>query len=152
MSIVGRKNIGGVIKSVYAAGPTNVTAAGSGDNTLVNGSTVDLQANGYPLSCVAQFNFKTVLTSAKTLSLAYKVQHSSDNGNWSDFSTVASTVISTGGSGGTTNTGCTELDVDLSGAYRYVRVAYTPLCSATGTDTANIMASFVLAGQAEIPV
>lgn len=153
MSIWNRKNIGAAIKTVFAAGPTNLTAAGAGDNTLVNGAGIDLQALGLPQSAVLAFPFKGVLASAATLSLAYAVQDSADNTNFTNLAgNVTSAAISTGGSGGTTNTGVIELDVALDGARRYIRAAYTPDLSAGGTDTANVMAVFVFGGQAELPV
>lgn len=152
MSLANCYNVGALIKPIYAAGPTNLTAAGSGDNTLVNGSTIDLTANGYPLSASAAFTWKAVLTSAQTLSLSYAVQHSTDSSTWTNLSAAANGVISTGGSGGTTNTGCTELEVNLAGAHQYVRVAYTPDLSHTGTDTANVMATLILGGQPTLPV
>jgi hypothetical protein len=155
MSLSSRKNIGAFIKSVIAGVVTNVTAAGSGDNTLVNGTAVDLQANGYPLSCVVTFPVKSVLASAKTVSLTAALQTTADstNGPWTNVSTLASTVVSTGGSGGTTQSTTVDFDVDLSGAKQYVRVAYTPLCSATGTDTVNIYPPILtLGGEATLPV
>jgi hypothetical protein len=155
MSIASRKNIGAFIKSVIGGVVTNVTAAGSGDNTLVNGTSVDLSANGQPLSCSVVFPVKSVLASAKTVSLSAALQTTADstNGPWTNVSTLASTVVATGGSGGSTQSGTLDFDVDLSGAKQYVRVAYTPLMSATGTDTANVYPPvLILAGQSELPV
>lgn len=154
MSLSSRKNLGAYIAAFIAGVVTNVTAGGSGDNTLVNGTAVDLQAKGYPLSCVVVFPVKSVLTSAKTVSLTAALQTTADstNGPWTNVTTLASTVVSTGGSGGTTQSTQVELDVDLSGAKQYVRVAYTPLCSATGTDTANIYPPIlILGGQPVLP-
>jgi hypothetical protein len=116
MSIASRKNIGAFIKSVIGGVVTNVTAAGSGDNTLVNGTSVDLSANGQPLSCSVVFPVKSVLASAKTVSLSAALQTTADstNGPWTNVSTLASTVVATGGSGGSTQSGTLDFDVDLS--------------------------------------
>ncbi len=58
----------------------------------------------------------------------------------------------TGPSGGAAQRATKEIDVDLSGFNRYVRVKFTPDMSATGTDTAELAAVAILAGQAELPV
>ncbi len=153
MSISLRKNIGAYIKAVFTGDLTNLTAAGSGDNTLVNGATVDLQANGYPMSAVLAFAVKSTLVNTKTLTLSGALQTTADatNGPWTNVANFAPTVVLTGITAGTAQSATQSLSVDLNGAKRYVRAQYLPLASATGTDTANIMAVLILGGQPELP-
>lgn len=145
------QNIGALV--VNAVGGTGtLTAAGSGDATAINGASYDRLSNGMPRCCVMTAQHKSTLTSAKTLSMDLVLEHSTDNSNWSAFSTLALAVVATGASGGSTQTGIVEKDVDLTGAYRYIRVTTTPDLSHTGTDTAVVSTLLMLAGHQNAPV
>lgn len=152
-------DIGHLITGVRAAAVTSATAGGSGDNTLVTGTVIDLLSTtlfpqGRPKSCKVLLPYTTTLASAETLTLgSVLLEHSSDNSTFATLGTVASGTVSTGGSGGTTNTGIYQgLSVNLEGANRYVRIKFTPNLSASGTDTAQIAAVAVFGGFPRPPV
>ena len=64
---------------------------------------------------------------------------------------VAATVVATGETGGSTETGVAVATFDVSGANRYIRLQFTPNASASGTDTAAIQAVAILGGQKRNP-
>ncbi|WP_313669151.1 hypothetical protein [Sandarakinorhabdus sp.] len=153
MSTVEIENIGSKISVARAAANTAATAGGSGDNTAVTGVIIDRAALGWPQSAVFAVPFTTTLGATNTLSVAMTVQDG-DNSGLSDagtFATRANGVVATGPGGGGTVTGVVELDVNLSGAKRYVRLNFTPDLSAANTDTAALSAVAVLGGATRLP-
>jgi len=153
MSTVEKENIGSKIAVVRAAANTAVTAGGAGDATAVTGVIIDRAALGWPQSCVVAVPFTATLAAAATLSLSITLQDG-DASNLSDAGTFASRangVIATGPGGGGTVTGTIELDVNLSGAKRYVRANFTPDLSASGTDTAALSEVIVFGGATRLP-
>jgi hypothetical protein len=146
-------NIGSLIEVARAAANTAVTAGGSGDATAVTGVIIDRAALNWPQSAVFAVPFTTTLAAAATLSLVMTVQ-SGENSGLSDAATLATranAVIATGPGGGGTVTGCINLDVNLAGAGRYVRVNFTPDLSAANTDTAALSAVAVFGGARRLP-
>jgi hypothetical protein len=153
MSTVEINNIGSKIAVVRAAANTAATAGGSGDNTAVTGVIIDRAALNWPASAVFAVPFTTTLAATQTLSVAMTVQDG-DNDALSDagtFATRANAVVATGPSGGGTVTGTVELDVNLTGAKRYVRLNFTPDLSASGTDTAALSGVVAFGGQRRLP-
>ena len=147
------KNIGDKIKVVRAGANTAVTAGGAGDAAAVTGVIIDRAALGWPQSGVVAIPFTATLGATETLSVAATVQHG-DNDGLSDagtFATRANGVVATGPSGGGTVTGTVELDVNFSGAKRYVRVNYTPDLSRANTDTAALSAVVAFGGAIRVP-
>lgn len=147
--IVQQRNIGGLVDLVRLTDHATSTAGGTGDTTTVTGNTIDRQgySNGSPpLSALMGVIFEATLQSGKTLSFGYAVQDSPDGTNWSDYQTATYAVASTGASGGSTNKGQFNVQVNLSTARRYVRFNYNPKCSATGTDTTYSDGVGVVAG------
>lgn len=137
------KDLGAFVVSNYV-GAASLTAGGTGDATAVTGATIDRDDYQSGVLAVA---YKAVLTEAKTLALAVEVQESSDGSTWDTAVALrASTVAATGDTGGSTETGLVEFDIDLSGYKRYVRFNFTPDLNATGTDTAVVAAVFTLGG------
>lgn len=146
------ENIGSLVAVVRAAANTAATAGGSGDNTAVTGVIIDRAALGWPQSCVVAVPFTATLAAAATLSVAITLQ-SGEAAGLGDATTFASRtgVVATGPSGGGTVTGTVELDVNLSGAGRYVRANFTPDLSAANTDTAALSEVIVFGGQIRLP-
>lgn len=145
-------NVGALLAARYAAAGVDVTAGGSGDNTEVNGAWIDRRGFN---SLKVVIPYTTTLTEAATLSIAANLQDASasDGTGAADYGTaLASTVQATGGAGGSTNTGVVELDFDVSGCDRYVRIQFTPNLSAANTDVAEMGAAYILAGSTENPV
>lgn len=133
-----QRNIGalGDLKRLTDHGTT--VAAGSGDATTVTGNSIDREGFGtgsLPLSALVGVIFEATLASGQTLSIGYSVQDSADNSTFADYQTATYTTASTGASGGSTNKGQFNVQVNLTTARRYIRFNYNPKHSATGTDT-----------------
>lgn len=148
MSHPSMQNIGAFIKGIACALFT-ATAAGTGDNTKVNGVTIDRLGFG---SCQLAATYKTTLGSAETLTLAVEIQES-DLGDGSDWTTAdviyAATTVETGVQ--TAKVGEKLTDIDLSERKRYVRFNITPNLSAAGTDTVVGGLVCTLGGAASVP-
>lgn len=147
-----QQNAGALLAARYASAGVDVTAGGSGDNTEVNGAWIDRLGFN---SVKVVICYTATLAQSATLSFAANLQDASDGSGTgaADFGdALSSTAVSTGGTGGSTNTGVVELDFDVSGADRYVRIQYTPNLSASGTDVAEMGAVYILAGGTSNPV
>lgn len=128
-----------------------ITAAGTGDNTEVDGPSIDRQnATSMSVAIVA----KAVLAATKTLVVKATVQDSADGVTFADVAAALqpggaanSTVMTlTGGAGGSTESGVYQLGVNLSSLKRYVRIQVLPDLNATGTDTATVAGVVSLGG------
>lgn len=144
-------NGGAYCRTAFAAINKTATAAGSGDATEVDGSFFDrLQSDAGPfLSAKLVITYTTTLTATKTLSFAVQFQDATSSGaaavaDYGDA--IAATVVATGESGGSTETGTVEIDIDLAAAREFVRAQITPDLSASGTDTCEWSAAYVLFG------
>lgn len=126
------KNIGAYLTAHPAGGGRGV-AAGTGDNSEVDGPYVDRQGCN---SATLVISGRAVLTEDKTLSITANIQDSDDgDGAGDDFGPAfAKTVVATGGAGGSTEDFCVKLDFDLSAARRYVRAQVTPDADAGSAD------------------
>ncbi len=116
-----------------------LTAGGAGDDTLVDGLTIDREAIGQgsmPDSALFGVLYEATLAATKTLSIAYDIQTSPDGTNWTDYQSGAAAILATGPTGGATIKGSFNIQVNLRSAQRYVRLNYTPDLSNTATDTA----------------
>jgi hypothetical protein len=151
------KHVGGKFcRTEYCAYGT-ATAGGSGDNTEVDGPWLDRKpaARGPYHSAKLVIAFRSPLAAAATLSFAVNIQDATDGSGTgaADFGPAyAKTVVATGGSGGTTETGTIEFDFDLSDAREFIRAQVTPDLSAANTDTVTWMASWVLFGSDRGPM
>lgn len=147
------RSIGDLVAVRRAAANTAATAGGSGDNTAVTGVIIDRAAIGFPQSCVLAIPFTATLAATETLSVGYTVQEGNAD-NLSDAATLqtaALAVVATGPSGGGTVTGTFDVNVQLAGAGRYVRVNFTPDLSRANTDTAALSAVAVFGGMDRLP-
>lgn len=154
--IVVQRNVGALVTVKNGSTSTSATAAGTGDNTVKNGISIDRlaitgNAGSMPMSAVAAVLSDATLASGATLKVAITVQEGPDGSNWSDYASVATTTVLTGGSGGTSGSAAISLNVDLSSARRYVRLNHIPDLSAAGTDTALTRATWVFAGMDRLP-
>lgn len=144
---------------IYAAGFAGArgVAAGTGDNTEVTTGAVDRQAVGQNChSALAVIGGSATLAEGETLTIALNLQESSDNGvadAYADFGTaVAATVVLTGLAGGAKQNFTFQQKFDISSAERYLKLQFTPNCSASGTDTFEIAGGLILGGFVEAPV
>lgn len=150
------RNIGAHLRGAQIHDAEVITAGAGNDNVEINGNYIDrIGSNqGLPLSGVLLISFKAVLAEDKTLSIAANLQDAVDVGGTgvADFgNAIANAVVATGGSGGTTERGVVELDVDLSAARGFIRDQITADLSAANTDTVAISAVLVLGGDNKAP-
>lgn len=142
------KNVGDLIKTVYVLMGT-ATAGGTGDATEIVG--VVINRDNY-LSGVLAVPYTATLTADKSLKLTISVAESSDG---TTFDTAVklkdAVVVATGDTGGSTETGLVEIDMNLSGYKQYVKFSVTPDLTATATDTCQVAATFALGGAFKIP-
>ncbi len=146
-------NLGSLISVQRAAANAAATAGGTGDATAVTGVIIDRAALRWPQSAVFAIPFTTTLAAAATLSLVATIQDG-DASNLSDaatFASFASAVVATGPAGGGTVTGVVEINVNLRGAKRYLRLNFTPDLSAANTDTAALSGVAVFGGFDRLP-
>jgi hypothetical protein len=143
----------------YLVGKAGITPAAqtAGATAEIDGLEFDRLGKHSMKVCI---EWSATLAEGKTLSLAGTVQDTATSGSGhADFiaTALATTVVATGGTGGTTETGCTSFDVDFDAGdsddtcKRYVRVQITPTCSATQTDTLMIGCVCVLGGADVLP-
>lgn len=161
MSIASQHNIGAFLHAAAGGALDSIVAGGGGNGVQVQGSSVDRVAQNLPLSASILYVISATVASAKTLTLAYNIQHSVDNSTWVDFqdtdpsspgaplNQIAATV-EIAGTGAAVNI-VVKQDVNLLGANQYVRVQYTPTLNATSTDVATIAPVWVLGGMDLLP-
>lgn len=128
-------NIGALIKAVFGVAPAAQSAG------AVNGAAIDRQGYG---SCVliAQTGAETGSPSAR--SSTCKLQDSADGSTaWADITgaSVAVAAVNTAG----------EVDVNLAGAKRYIRVVNTTAFTGGTTPTLASSATVVLGGADKLP-
>lgn len=149
-----------LIRTAYAVAGVDATAGGTGDADEVDCAYVDRRIAATDGSVVMAQSLKCVIVGTATLqedetiSIAANLQDDADgSGAGTDFGTaLVSAVQATGDTSGSTETFTVELDFDLSAARRYVRLQFTPYLSASGTDTAELSAIYVLCGAADQPI
>lgn len=136
------KDIESQVLTAYALAFTNATAAGSGDNTEVDGATLDTAAlSARANSVVFVVQARATLTADKTLTVTANLQDSANGSNWTDITDPAVILTLTATGGGTGRIG-----YDLTRARRYVRIQATPDLSHSATDTATISGIAVFGG------
>lgn len=143
----------------------DLIAAGTGDNSEVNGNTIDRYINdsdasdGIFDSVVFAVTARAVLTDKKTLVVKGTLQDSADDSSWADVSAVYqpggaadSTLFTLTSAGGTTETTVYELNVDARPLRRYLRVQLHADLNASGTDVADVHCVAVCGGGSNGPV
>jgi hypothetical protein len=149
---------GAYVRSARSLGNQTATAAGAGDNTEVNGGWVSrASSRGIAQSAKLIINYTTTLAAAATLKFAVNFQDAVDVSGTgaADYpangEAIAFTTAATGGTGGSTETGTFEVDVDLGGAREFIRAQITPDLSAGGTDTLAWSATYLFFGDQRGP-
>lgn len=144
-------------KAAIASAFVSATAAGSGDATAVTGLTLDRNSIGVSNTAIFRLAWEAVLAATKTLSVGTVVfQHSDDGSTWAAYTSPYGNpadpgVVGTGGAGGSTERGVAVLPIYVGSAKRYLRMNWTPDLSASGTDTAKLVADVSLAGFDRLP-
>lgn len=145
-------NIGAILDSANALDANTVTAGGAGDGTEQDGNWVSRIGR---LSGKLIVNYTAVLAEGETLTLAANLQDASDSSGTgvADYGDAyAAAVVATGDTGGSTERGTIEIDVDFGSADDYARCQVTPTLSAATTDTVALSASFAIGGASENPI
>jgi hypothetical protein len=143
-------------RSARGSGNNTATAGGTGDNTEVNGAYQSrMSDNGIALSAKLVISYTATLAAGATLTFAANFQDALTSGGSgvADYGdAVAATVVATGDSGGSTETGTFEVDVDLSGAREFIRAQVTPNLSAGATDTCAWHMDYIFYGDHRQPL
>ena len=140
------KDIKGATLSKFCLAGT-LTAAGTGDATLITGDTINLGSlAARPASVVFEIAGRAVLANTKTLVITALVEASIDGTTWTTL-VASATVLTLTSAGGTTEVGVGRIGVDLVQAdLNYIRLKATPDLSNTATDTAIVAAVAVFSG------
>lgn len=148
-------NGGAYCRSARGTGSNAVTAGGTGDATEVNAAWIGRNADsGIANSMKVIVSYSASLAAGATLTFAGNMQDATAIGGTgaADYGAAfAATVAATGATGGSTETGTFEIDVDLAGAREFVRAQITPNLSASGTDTASWNVTYVFFGDQRHP-
>ncbi|TJW14453.1 MAG: hypothetical protein E5W82_10785 [Mesorhizobium sp.] len=147
---------GAFSRTVFQAINKTATAAGAGDATEVDCAWIDRELEGIGMAQSAKLviAFTAALATGETLSFAGNFQDATalaGTGSADFASAFAAAVVATGDSGGSTETGTYEVDIDLAGAREFIRTQITPNLSASGTDTCEWSAVLVLYGDHNQP-
>ena len=149
-------NGGAYARSARGSGNNTATAGGTGDNTEVNGAYQSRMSDkGIALSAKLVISYTATLAAGATLTFAANFQDAlaaagTGVADYGDL--VPATVVATGDSGGSTETGTFEIDVDLSGAREFIRAQVTPNLSASGTDTCAWHMDYIFFGDHHQPL
>lgn len=156
------KNIGAFLNHVLGFVQTSQTA---GATSEINGLAIDRNAQALTNlnapnllktyhSAVAMFGGRATLASGNTLSVIGNFQHSdSTTTGFTDVGTALSTtkVLDAAGGALTAQAWKAKMPIILSEAKQVIRVQATPVFSATGTDTCEILCLVVFGGAQENP-
>lgn len=127
-------DIGGMLTPV-GLGIGASTACDGANATVVSGVMTLTEIDSV---CVVA-NVDVTLASGETLSLGINYETSANNSNWNTPVTgVASAVVATGESGGSTEYTAVKLALDTASFPKYIRFTAVPDFSATSTDTGLI--------------
>lgn len=151
---------GAYSRSAFQAINKTATAASTGDTTEVDCAWVDRMGDGgLALSAKLVITYSAVLGAgpAGGAALKFGVQMqdaTAIDGTGSDDygDAVASTQVDVADSGGSTENGTCEVDIDLSGANRYIRAQITPDLTAPSADTLEWSASLLFYGEGRQPM
>jgi len=150
MGVSQPRNIGAHIKCVPGIRPSAATgnvAAGS-----TNAPYYDRQADNFPLSMAVQVQHGAWGGGAdpSAVTTTAKVKHSADHSTWVDYippgkSTVAEVEVSG-------QNASAELDVDLSGADRYIALDTTPVFTGGTTPSIELSGTLAVGGASVEPL
>lgn len=140
------RNIGELIALVTSIRPQSSVAA------AINGADIDRNLHGVAQSCVLHQTVGALSGGPTTTSVVTKLQHAPDNGSgapgtYADYS-VGGTVQATAAV--TAANGESSLNVDLSGANRWIREVTTIAFTGGASPAALVAADLALGGEPEL--
>jgi hypothetical protein len=142
MNVATQRNIGELLAVVTSVQPQAASAA-------VNGGSIDRQAHSMAQSCVLHTAVGAEAGAPTGISVVSVLQHAPDNATWSNYLpdgvNVAQSAALTAAD--TEN----ALAVDLTAAYRYIRVVTTPTLTGGTSPTVQVVADVILGGENTLP-
>lgn len=133
-------NGGAYCRTARGTGNNAVTAGGSGDAVEVSSLWQAREGDkGIAMSAKLIISYTATLAVGETLSFAGNFQDdvAGDGNAAADYGEAfPETIVATGETGGSTETGTVEIDIDLASARGYIRAQVTPNLSRGATDTA----------------
>jgi hypothetical protein len=141
------RNIGELIALVTSIRPQSSVAA------TLNGVDIDRNLHGVSQSCIVHQTVGALSGGPTTTSVVTKLQHAPDNGSgapgtYADY-TVGGAVQQTAAIAAAN--GENSLNVDLSGANRWIRAVTTITFTGGASPSALVAADIALGGQPELP-
>lgn len=136
------RNIGSLIVPVTSVLPQ------SSSGSTINGSAIDRAAHNMACSCVLHQVAGAVSGSPTTTSVISKVQHAPDDSTWADYKPDGVNVATTAAL--TAQDTENDLAVDLTAAYRYIRVVTTVAFTGGTSPAALVAADVILGGEREL--
>lgn len=146
-------HFGALVKSELALAPRTITALGATNGVAQTGGAVNRDRFN---AAVVAIPVSATLAEGKTCTISAAVETAATAAavTWTPLALVPATVL-TGGEDGTTETAILEVDLNLLGADKFVRVSVTSTCSnavAENTDEQSFGAVLILGGPANTPV
>lgn len=148
------RDIGALLSCGLAHVEPTITSGAGADGVEQNGEIIDRQD---ALSAVFTVVCEAVLQAGETAIIQLTLQEDDDSagGTMADVAAAlqpggaaATAVLTlTGETGGSTERGAYQFDVDLSSLKRYVRVQMECTLSSTATDTATVAVTYALGGR-----
>jgi hypothetical protein len=143
-ALAGQENAGAYTKRVVGIAAGSIVGAGhGGSGTAIAGIAIDRCDPDVALSLIPAIPVHAVLASGHTAIFAIGIQDSDDDGvadAYADYGDAPDTLTVTALNSGA----AIDLDagglvnIDLSGAKRYVKLSLTPTLSASGVDVVTI--------------
>ena len=145
-----KENCGAEAVAAYFLAAANQVAGATAAITTVS---INRQVIRNTASVAIVGVFSATLADTKTLALKLEVATSADNSTFTAFSDLkASTVLLTGTTGGSTETGVFQYNLRLSDEDRYLKFRVTPAMTAVSTDTLRIGLSAIDTGNEQLLV
>lgn len=134
---------GNVITRFARASTGAITAGGAGDNTQIDGVSIDIRTlPKRPATVLFAIPVTATLAANETCIVTGLVQKSVDGSTWVTIVASATLLTLTGPAGGGTVTGVAELGADIiQSDANFVRFRATPDLSRANTDTMNVGAA-----------
>lgn len=130
------QNVGSHITTSLGLDSATVGAGVGGSGSETTGNVFDRLAY-FPrhLSGKLAIAWKATLASGNSATIIAGLQHSDDDNTYTNLENASGAVSIAALNSGAAQRGVLEIDVDLTGAKRYIRPRRTPTLSASGVDT-----------------
>ncbi len=142
MNVATQRNIGAFVAVATSVQPQAASAA-------VNGGSIDRVSHSMAQSCVLHTAVGAESGAPSAISVSSVLQHSPDDTTWTNYlPDGVTTAQSAALTAANTENG---LAVDLTAAYRYIRVVTTPVLTGGTSPTVEVVADVILGGENTLP-